>query len=93
MKARQLFLPLILILIMSTAFADDVVDRSGSWDVNGQLGDTDEFSLNTDEGTWMNIDVHPGGELIVFDLLGDLYLLPIGGGEAKQLTSGAVADS
>ena len=40
------------------------------------------------EGTWMNVDVSPNGDMIVFDLLGDLYLLPIAGGDAFPLTTG-----
>ena len=28
-------------------------------------------TISTNEGTWMAIDVHPNGEKIVFDLLGD----------------------
>jgi Tol biopolymer transport system component len=71
---------------------DDVIDRSGAWDVNGPLGESAEFRLNTDEGTWMNLDVHPDGDQIVFDLLGDLYLVQAAGGEAKQLTEGAAYD-
>jgi imidazolonepropionase-like amidohydrolase/Tol biopolymer transport system component len=81
-----------LISIASTAVAEDVIDRSGKWDVNGPLGQSAEFQLSTDEGTWMNLDVHPDGEHIIFDLLGDLYLLPISGGDAKQLTQGAAYD-
>jgi imidazolonepropionase-like amidohydrolase/Tol biopolymer transport system component len=90
MRARQLLVP--LVLSSSVAIADDVIDRSGAWDVNGPLGESAEFRLNTDEGTWMNLDVHPDGEQIVFDLLGDLYLVPAAGGEAKLLTEGAAYD-
>jgi len=47
-----------------------------------------KISFTTDEGTWMSLDVSPDGKQIVFDLLGDLYLLPITGGEARRLTNG-----
>ncbi len=47
-----------------------------------------KISFSTDEGTWMTLDVSPDGKQIVFDILGDLYLLPISGGDAKALTTG-----
>ena len=43
----------------------------------------------------MNVDVSPDGRQIVFDLLGDLYVMPLGGsgsGLAERLTSGAAFD-
>lgn len=40
----------------------------------------------------MSIDVSPDGETLVFDLLGDLYQLPIDGGTAVPLTSGTAWD-
>ena len=46
------------------------------------------FNLNTNEGTWMNLDVSPDGKTIVFDLLGDIYKMPISGGKATILRSG-----
>ncbi|HEY6051725.1 MAG TPA: amidohydrolase, partial [Thermoanaerobaculia bacterium] len=39
-----------------------------------------------------SVDVSPDGKEIVFDLLGDLYTMGIGGGEAKALTSGIAWD-
>ncbi|MEL6923293.1 MAG: amidohydrolase family protein [Bacteroidota bacterium] len=49
--------------------------------------------LQTDEGTWMSLDVSPDGTTIAFDLLGDLYLLPIEGGKAKRITRSMAFDS
>jgi Tol biopolymer transport system component len=45
------------------------------------------------KGTWLSLDVSPDGRQIVFDLLGDLYLLPIEGGRAERLTSGMAFDA
>lgn len=41
----------------------------------------------------MSLDVSPDGRTIVFDLLGDLYLIPITGGTASQITSGMAFDA
>lgn len=48
----------------------------------------DTIRFETDEGTWMNLDVSPDGRWIVFDLLGDIYRIPITGGQAELLTGG-----
>ena len=42
-------------------------------------------TIDVTEGTWLSLDVSPDGKEIVFDLLGDLYTIPIAGGEAKAL--------
>ena len=36
----------------------------------------------------MNLDVSPDGKDIVFDLLGDIYKMPVGGGKASRLAAG-----
>lgn len=54
---------------------------------------TRELEFETDEGTWITVDVSSDGKSIVFDLLGDIYLLPIGGGEAKLLRGGAAYET
>lgn len=47
----------------------------------------------TDEGTWISTDVSRDGQILVFDLLGDLYVLPIEGGVAKALSRGMAFDT
>ena len=49
--------------------------------------------LDMTEGSWISLDVSPDGETIVFDFLGDLFTVPIGGGDATQLTSGMAFDA
>src|ERR1700749_2976870 len=47
-----------------------------------------KVTITTDEGTWMNLDVSPDGKTIAFDLLGDIYSMPIIGGKATLLAGG-----
>ncbi len=47
-----------------------------------------KIEFTTDEGTWLSLDVSPDGQTIIFDLIGDLYSMPISGGEATKVTSG-----
>lgn len=56
------------------------------------LEPTRSLSLSTNKGSWMSLDVSPDGQTIVFDLLGDLYTLPIAGGAATRITSGLAFD-
>src|SRR5262245_43445097 len=58
------------------------------WDVNNPPGEWRDVAIDTTETTWSTVDVSPDGETIVFDMLGDLYTVPMTGGEAKSLTSG-----
>jgi Tol biopolymer transport system component len=51
------------------------------------------ISFTTAKGSWMSLDVSPDGQTVVFDLLGDLYTMPIAGGKAKPLTSGMAFDA
>jgi imidazolonepropionase-like amidohydrolase/Tol biopolymer transport system component len=69
-----------------------LAQSSDDWDVGQAFGPTTTVRFETDEGTWMNVDVRPDGRQLVFDLLGDLYLLPVDGGAAQRLTSGPAFD-
>jgi imidazolonepropionase-like amidohydrolase/Tol biopolymer transport system component len=67
----------------------EVVKKPEPWDVEGDHGPTTTVEFDTDEGTWMSCDVSPDGRTIVFDLLGDVYRMPIGGGRAELIAGGA----
>ncbi|MFW6198627.1 MAG: TolB family protein, partial [Acidobacteriota bacterium] len=53
---------------------------------------TRTLEFTTDRGTWISLDLSPDGETILFELLGDLYTLPIDGGTATRITSGQAYD-
>lgn len=52
-----------------------------------------KIEFTTDEGTWLSLGVSPDGKTIVFELLGDIYTLPIEGGTAKLISGGMAFDS
>lgn len=49
--------------------------------------------FTTNEGTWMSLDVSPDGKTIVFDLLGDIYTMPVDGGTATKIHGGMSFES
>ena len=61
-----------------------------TWDVNkpGESFNYATHKFTTTQGTWMNLDVSPDGKTIVFDMLGDIYTMPIQGGNAKAIRTG-----
>ncbi|MBT3425396.1 MAG: amidohydrolase family protein [Gammaproteobacteria bacterium] len=63
---------------------------SSEWDVAAPDYTVDALParISTSTGTWMSLDVSPDGRQVVFDLLGDIYLLPINGGEAVPIIEG-----
>src|SRR5262245_53052949 len=58
------------------------------WNVEEPPGPSLQAPIDVREGTWMSLDLSPDGKTIAFDLLGDIYALPIEGGEAKRIASG-----
>ena len=51
-----------------------------------------KVQFTTNEGTWLSVDVHPNGKELVFDMLGDIYSLPLTGGKASRITEGLAYD-
>ncbi|MBO9695550.1 MAG: PD40 domain-containing protein [Sphingopyxis sp.] len=63
--------------------------KADKWDVNAPPGmATRKVSIAVDEGSWMNVDVAPDGRTIAFDLLGDIYTMPIEGGTPTRIAEG-----
>ncbi len=90
-RTRAAILPALAVLLVTSAFAaDDEKEKEPDLPLQGK---TESLRFTTDEGSWLSIDVMPDGESLVFDLLGDLYSLPIGGGQATRITSGLGFDS
>ncbi|MBD3629321.1 amidohydrolase family protein [Cyclobacterium sp.] len=86
MKTKFIKITFILLMLASPILAQEekewiVADPEGDWDFK-------EVTFTTDEGTWMNLDVSPDGKTIVFDMLGDIYSIPVSGGKAAVLRSG-----
>lgn len=73
-----------LILCQTAASGQDAIDPSVTLMV--PQGKTKVVDFTTDEGTWMSVDVSPDGTWLVFDMLGQIYRMPIAGGEATCLT-------
>lgn len=82
---------LILLFITTTvSFAQkkEKTEDIKKWDVNNPPGKYKDHEFDTKTTTWTNLDVSPDGKEIVFDVLGDIYSVPIIGGEAKLLREG-----
>jgi imidazolonepropionase-like amidohydrolase/Tol biopolymer transport system component len=73
--------------VKETQDPNDANDKA-KWDVANPPGPTVVVPIDTREGTWISVDVSPDGSEIVFDMLGDIYRVPITGGEAEALTDG-----
>ena len=71
------------------AFASSALAQENQkWNIEKPGTALKSLSFTTDEGTWMNLDVSPDGKHIIFDLLGDIYRIPITGGSAELLAGG-----
>ncbi|HPI05658.1 MAG TPA: amidohydrolase family protein [Saprospiraceae bacterium] len=84
-RSGRRMLPVLLAFFVTVLTAQE----KPKWDVNQPAGQPyKEVSFTTSEGTWMCLDVSPDGNSIVFDLLGDIYTMPIDGGAATCIRSG-----
>ena len=78
------------IVVMGSSFAAEAKEKGDTLPLQGK---TETLAFSTDEGSWLSIDIAPNGKTLIFDLLGDLYVLPLQGGKAERITSGLGFDS
>jgi len=71
-------LPCLLVIFLLVFIAAVIYQKNPASSIN----------FETDEGSWMSLDVAPNGEYLVFELLGDIYQLPIAGGNAQPIIDG-----
>ena len=83
MKTVNTGLNLLLTLIALPVFAQ------ADWEVENTGQPSYDVDFQVSEGTWMSVAVSPDGQTLAFDLLGDIYVMPATGGEAKLLHGGA----
>lgn len=79
-----------ILTLFSLAFAvlgqDEATDKKKKWDVLNPDYPLKTVLIETDETTWSSLDITPDGANIVFDMLGDIYIMGINGGKARALT-------
>ncbi len=87
---KKYFSALFVATLSFISYSQEVPKETPKWDVAnpGATFNYKTHNFSTDEGTWMNLDVSPDGKTILFDLLGDIYSLPISGGKATALRTG-----
>src|SRR5215208_3386907 len=97
----RLFVSVFLVLLISYAVfclkkkkkKDDAKKDEKKKEEELPLKTAEKIEFTTDEGTWMSLDVSPDGQMITFDLLGDIYTMPASGGEAKRIIGGLSFES
>lgn len=74
------------LLLSATPFSPTVLHAQEKDGLS--LQPTRTLDYQASEGTWMQPDISPDGKTILFDLLGDIYALDVGGGAARPVLTG-----
>ncbi|WP_145415955.1 amidohydrolase family protein [Planctomycetes bacterium K23_9] len=80
--AAFLFVPVVVQADESAPTAQE----KDTWDIESPPGPAGVQTIDCDSGTWINLDVSPDGKEIAFDLLGDIYVMPIDGADGTAAT-------
>jgi len=87
-KYITLFIALILLEFNISAKEPADKNKDKKWDISAPHGITKDVKFSTKEGTWISVDLSPDGQLLVFDVLGNVYTMPTSGGKATCILSG-----
>ncbi|WP_300482318.1 amidohydrolase family protein [Shewanella sp.] len=89
LKSKLTPLYIALALGMNNLAVNAAETKEAEWNVNAPANaPLEQVKIDVNEGTWMNLSISPDGKHIVFDLLGDIYQIPVSGGEARPLAQG-----
>ncbi|HIG66838.1 MAG TPA: amidohydrolase [Porticoccaceae bacterium] len=92
LKAQPCVLMIFLLccLLVTPVFSSDIDEEEdgNEWDVTQPQGEMKTISIDTTESTWSNLSISEDGLTVAFDMLGDIYTMPISGGEAAPLVQG-----
>lgn len=88
LKILNIVQTLSLLVMLFSGVRPALAAASDEWLVERPEVETNAVTIDVSEGTWMSLDVSPDGQRIAFDLLGDIYEVPIGGGAARSVSSG-----
>ena len=92
LKVIQTFGWAVFLVLLGFAVPANAQDMTGNkekekkWDVLNPPFKLSSVLIDTTETTWSSLAITPDGRSIVFDMLGDLYIVDIAGGEARPLT-------
>jgi Tol biopolymer transport system component/imidazolonepropionase-like amidohydrolase len=93
---KRIIVLLALFLVVPFASAAKKAEPAKPFDPAAEIdkprADARKVAFTVNESTWMSLDLSPDGQTIAFDLLGDIYTVPIAGGKAKALTHGPAFD-
>lgn len=84
MKKRLLVTFYFILICANVSFGQEAPKTE--WNVQNPPFPLKTVSIETDETTWSSLDVTPDGKKFFFDMLGDIYVVDIEGGQAKPLT-------
>ncbi|MFA3792853.1 amidohydrolase family protein [Aliiglaciecola sp. SL4] len=65
---------------------DSPLAEKQDWDVLNPPFELSSINIDTDEVTWSSLDISPDGKQMVFDTLGNIFIVDSQGGKATALT-------